>query len=248
MVTIYDLLEVEENASKEEIEKSYQNLLLEYQINPNLTDQENKENEMILNKLKIAYEILMDDDKRTKYDKSLSQKKAEELLKNVSTTSDKEVEVKEDNLKVDNNSNNVNSREKTSIENKENNYYEDEADDNEVVLSQEDQAKIKKAAKRDFKNNLKKAQKMEEEYNQAYTKAYNDYLRKAGYKVKEPLTLKRLLRTIITIIVIIFVFWILWIIPPIHKVLVNIYEDNFIIKSLVDIFKIIFQSIFSIFK
>ena len=49
-------------------------------------------------------------------------------------------------------------------------------------------------------------------------------------------------------IVIIFVFWILWIIPPIHKVLVNIYEDNFIIKSLVDIFTIIFQSIFSIFK
>ena len=48
MVTIYDLLEVAENASKEEIEKSYQNLLLEYKIDPILSEQENKENEMIL--------------------------------------------------------------------------------------------------------------------------------------------------------------------------------------------------------
>ena len=39
MVTIYDLLEVEENASKEEIEKSYQKLVIEYQINPTLNDE-----------------------------------------------------------------------------------------------------------------------------------------------------------------------------------------------------------------
>ena len=38
MVTIYDLLEVNEKASKEEIEKSYQKLVLEYQTNPVKTE------------------------------------------------------------------------------------------------------------------------------------------------------------------------------------------------------------------
>ena len=39
MVTIYELLEVQENASKEEIEKSYQKLILEYQKNPSLSEE-----------------------------------------------------------------------------------------------------------------------------------------------------------------------------------------------------------------
>ena len=74
MVTIYDFLEVDENASKEEIERAYHNLVLEYKVNPVLSEKENKENELILNKLKIAYEILMDDEKREKYNKDLAKK------------------------------------------------------------------------------------------------------------------------------------------------------------------------------
>lgn len=245
MTTIYDLLEVKENASKEEIEKSYQNLILEYQINPILSEKENKENEMILNKLKIAYGILMDDEKRKKYDKDLANKRAEELLKNVSTKIDQ-------------------SSEETTIKNGEEKDFYDEEDNSEeysnlnstnneeveeeIVLSKKDQNEVKKAAQRDFKENLKKAQKIEEEYNQAYNKAYNDYLKKMGYKVKEPLTLKRILNTIIIIVVTIVVCFILWKIPPIHRILVNIYEENFIIKSLVDIILIFFKSIFGIFK
>ena len=98
MVTIYDLLEVSENASKEEIEKSYQKLVIEYQINPNLTDLENKENEMILNKLKIAYGIVMDDEKRKRYNNDLAQKRAEKLIKEVAISDDNE---NEDNNKIE---------------------------------------------------------------------------------------------------------------------------------------------------
>lgn len=267
MVTIYDLLEVREDASKEEIGKAYRDLALEYKVNPSLSEKENKENEMVLNKLKIAYEILMDDEKRKKYDKDLAQKRAEELLRNVSTSSDESdtedtineeksenVENRE-NVTVSSNGRNIKKTENikkeynNSNKNEESYYDEDEEneyDENEeVVLSKKDQKSIQKAAQKDFKNNLKKAQKIEEEYNQAYNKAYNDYLRKLGYKVKEPITLKRIAKTIITILVIIIVCFILWKIPPIHKILVNVYEDNIIIKSLVDIVKIIFQSIFS---
>jgi len=44
MVTIYDLLEVDEKASKQEIEKSYQRLILEYHKDPKLTEEENADN------------------------------------------------------------------------------------------------------------------------------------------------------------------------------------------------------------
>ena len=82
MVTIYDLLEVNEDASKEEIEQSYQNLVIEYQTNPINTPEENKQNEMILNKLKMGYEILMNDEKRKKYDKLKSQKEKFKYFQN----------------------------------------------------------------------------------------------------------------------------------------------------------------------
>ena len=101
MITIYDLLEVDEKASKEEIEKAYLGMIVRYGKDPNLTAEENEQSEMILNKLKLAYEILMDDDKRAKYDKQLSQKKAEELLKNVSKPKVEETipEVKSEEIK-----------------------------------------------------------------------------------------------------------------------------------------------------
>ena len=90
MITIYDLLEVNENASKEEIEKSYQQLILRYHKDPKLDEEANQDNEIILNKLKIAYDILSDEEKREKYDKDLANKRAEELIQNVSVHSSQE--------------------------------------------------------------------------------------------------------------------------------------------------------------
>ena len=43
-VTVYDLLEVNENASKEEIEKSYLKLVNEYKLDPTLSQEENNDN------------------------------------------------------------------------------------------------------------------------------------------------------------------------------------------------------------
>ncbi len=228
MVTIYDLLEVSENASKEEIEKSYQKLVIEYQINPNLTDLENKENEMILNKLKIAYGIVMDDEKRKRYNNDLAQKRAEKLIKEVAISDDNE---NEDNNKIE----------------EDKRFYEEEIANEEILTREEKNAAIK-AAQKQFKENLKKAQKIEEEYNQAYNKAYNDYLKKVGLKSQGSLTLSKIKITLITIVVIVVICAIAWNIPPIKRILVSLYEENFIIKSLVDIFSIFLKAIIGIFK
>lgn len=245
MVTIYDLLEVDEKASKEEIEKAYQKLILEYAQDPKLTPKENADNELILNKVKIAYEILMNDEKRAMYDKELSKKKAEELIKNISVNREESI----DETKEQENTSNLN---KNSYEYNDEDYNDDNEEnleeDQEITLSKEEQKRLQKAAQNEFKANLRKAQKAEEEYNKAYNEAYNNYMRKMGYKVKEPITLKRIMNVVIFIIATIIVCLIAWVIPPIRNLLINLYNENIIIKSLVDIVGIIFKSIIGIFS
>ncbi len=230
MVTIYKLLEVREDASKEEIEKSYQKLILEYQINPSLTEEENHENEMILSKLKMAYEILMNDQKRKKYDNDLAKKRAEKLIENVvvGLKEDRHIPIQEED--------NFNEQDMINKEPKE-----------EAILTEKEKIETRKAAQREFNQNLKKAIQIEEEYNQAYNKAYNDYLKKIS-RSQGASILGIIKNTIITLLVIIIVCFIAWNIPPIKNILSNIYEDNFIIKSLVDIFIMLLKSITSIFK
>lgn len=247
MVTIYDLLEVDEKASKEEIEKAYQKLVLEYGQDPKLTPKENADNELILNKVKIAYEILMSDEKRAKYDKDLSKKRAEELIKNV-TVSEAKKEVKEEpKVQEEDTSNQYNDDEYDDSEDDEDISY-NQVEEQEVTLSKEEQKRVQKAAQNEFKANLRKAQKAEEEYNKAYNEAYNNYMKKMGYQVKEGSIFKRIMNVVILIIVIIVVCFIAWLIPPVRNSLIDLYNENIIIKALVDIVGMIFKAIFSIFK
>ena len=255
IVTVYDLLEVKEDASKEEIEKSYLNLVNEYRVEPNQSEQVRNENELILKKLKLAYDILSDDAKRKKYDNDLAQKRAEELIKNVSIKPEEPKEEKIEETKKEIVQNECqetlqgNIQENTNIKYKkaEKDEYEDESRP-EIELSDIEKKKIKKAAEKELKDNIKKAQKAEEEYNRAYNEAYNDYLRKMGYSVKEPWTWKRVKNLLITIIAIIFTIILIWLLPPTRSLIIQIYEENFIVKSLVDIVVMLFEAIISAFK
>lgn len=243
MVTLYDLLDVKSTSSKEEIEESYKSLIVEYATNPNLSEEENKENELIISKLKMAYEILIDDEKRKKYDATLAKKKAEALLQNVSIKhEDEKMEEKEEQATKEEF---VETNEIAQISQADEE--EDDIEEN-TELTKEEQKKLRQAAQKEFKTNLKKAQKAEEEYQQAYNEAYNNYLRKMGYQVKEPWTLKRVKNVVIFVFAIIIACVLLWIIPPTRNILINLYKENFIIKSLVDIVGILINAILSIFK
>lgn len=248
MVTLYDLLDVKDDASKEEIEESYKSLIIEYATNPNLSEEENKENELIISKLNMAYEILIDEEKRKKYDASLAKKKAEALLQNVSVK--QEEEIPEENAVVKEEIEEYIETNETAEFSKtveEEQAYE-ETSDEDVSLTKEEQKKLRQAAQKEFNTNLKKAKKAEAEYEQAYNEAYNNYLRKMGYQVKEPWTLKRVKNVAIFIIAIIITCVLIWIIPPTRNILINIYENNFIVKALVDIVGMLVNAILSIFK
>lgn len=266
MVSLYKFMEVDENASKEEIEKSYKSLLLKYRVDPSQSEEENKDNEMIINKLKMAYDILSNDEKRAAYDKSLANKRTEELLKTVELPQKKETEEPKKEEKVEEKTETVSSPSVQSTATKAAPKQTPSVDATKTVtqtydipddsynteraaeLTKEEQAKIKRAAEEEFKINLQKAQKAEEEYNEAYNKAYKEYLRKMGYQVKEPWTWKRVKNLIILIVAIIITCFILWMIPPIRSSLIELYESNQIIKGVVDIFLALLRAIIGIFK
>ena len=93
-----------------------------------------------------------------------------------------------------------------------------------------------------------KVKKAEEEYNSAYNEAYRKYMKKLGYDTNEHNILMKIRNVLIVVIAVIIVCLIAWIIPPVRKILINIYEDNIIIKYFVDIIGALLKSIASIFE
>ena len=80
MKTLYDLLEVSRYASNEVIEKAYKILAKKY--HPDLQSEENKKiAEEKMKKINLAYETLINEEKRKKYDAELAKKEEEERIK-----------------------------------------------------------------------------------------------------------------------------------------------------------------------
>ena len=255
MITIYDILEIDENASKEEIDTAYSKMLYAYRQDPSFSDEKNKENEMIVNKIKIAYEILSDDAKRKKYDSDLSKKRAENLLNGLNRKEEKASEEARDEYENEDDDSPIRKPEKKkkikkeSSANKRKEYDFDDGDehtyDNElkddyeddVELTKEEQEKLKRAAKEEFQKNLIKAKKAEEEYKKAYEEAYNQYMKKNSYASNGSMTLRKFVTIFITIVVSIVVFFILFHIPPVKNAFKTLYDENEIIRTIVDIFK-----------
>lgn len=72
MEDYYELLEISKNASKEVIEKAYKALIRKY--HPDLADADKKlEYEEKMKKINLAYETIIDDDKRREYDMRLKE-------------------------------------------------------------------------------------------------------------------------------------------------------------------------------
>lgn len=78
--TLYEVLEVSENASAEVIEKAYKVLAKKY--HPDLQSEANKKSaENKMKKINEAYDVLGNEEKRKEYDKVLEQEREEQGLK-----------------------------------------------------------------------------------------------------------------------------------------------------------------------
>ncbi len=94
-------------------------------------------------------------------------------------------------------------------------------------------------------NNYENARKVQKEVNRTYENAYNNYFRNWVYKIKEPWTLKRFLELLKAIAVFAIIVLVIWIFPPTHKMLMELYENNFIVKGIINIISNIFQGIWN---
>lgn len=116
------------------------------------------------------------------------------------------------------------------------NRYEEEYDENEDEYSEP-------LTKKQIKEQRRQERKAQKEYREEQERQYARYMRSLGYKVKERWTLKRFIRLLKAIVVIIIFLLIIWIFPPTHKLLVEVYEQNSIIRAMVEIFINIFKGI-----
>ena len=222
--TLYEILEVSENASPEIIEKAYKTLAKKY--HPDLQEEANKSRaEAMMKKINEAYDVLGNEEKRKTYNAELEAKREQEELERQSTQG---FQGYNGNMQYQNG--NYANYSNSNANNQNANYnYEKERLKYEKKLQAEE---------------LKQRQKMQDNLNKEYQNAYENYLRSLGYKIKHKWTKENTRDLLITIGILIIVFAILWFIPPTHDWLVNFYESNVILKTIVDIVVAIVTGIF----
>ena len=230
MKTLYEILEVSENASAEVIEKAYKVLAKRY--HPDLQAPEDKAKaEKKMKEINEAYEILGDEAKRKEYDNKLSLERQAEKERN---------KLKEE-ANAQYNKNNIN--EQQSYQNYGQPYYNGQNhtynDYQKPINNNTDYEENLRQREEAFKNQQKMQEEMQknmqEQYEQRYQQAYEDYLRSLGYRIKHKWTWKNYRDLLITILVIVVICLILWIFPPTNKLIMDFYNSNQVVKATVDV-------------
>lgn len=254
--TLYDLFKVKENATQEQIKEAYDKILKKADSLP----QNDKIVEQV-RRVKIAYGILSDVEKRKKYDLDLATKKVDELLENVKIKQD--ISKDEDEQEDDINEQSIELMNEEKIKQAIDQQVEkmtkmhsvrelkENADKKRMEKKAQEEA-LQKQAKKQARKERRQAKKEQQLKREMEINAYGEFLSRQGYKVKYPWTWLRIKRLFITILATIIVMVIAWHIPYVRKMLMDLYNENFIIRTLtnlvVSIFQTILQGIKSIFK
>ncbi len=94
-----------------------------------------------------------------------------------------------------------------------------------------------------IKEHIKKQKRERKELQEEQERIYRNYMRSLGYRIKERWTLKRFIKLLEAIGIFLIAILIIWFFPPTHKLIVQTYEENEIIKIIVDIILNIIQGI-----
>lgn len=209
MSNLYEVLEVSEKASKEIIEKAYKVLAKRY--HPDLQEEKDKKQaEEKMKQINEAYTILIDDEKRKAYDIELNAKRQEEIQRKM-----------QENTKVNNEITRVEQEAFNDLQNA------------NMKRQKEEQDKINRKLEEEQKSNM---EKLQADLQRTYSNAYNNYLRSLGYKIKEPWTLKRFIELMKVLIILAVIIIFIWFFPPTHKLIIDFYEQNVVLKFIIDIF------------
>ncbi len=224
MKTLYEVLEVSENASKEIIEKAYRVLAKKY--HPDLQTAENKQKaENKMKEINEAYSILGDETKRREYDNQLaSQREANKIR-----------------YETNNEAQNYQNANQGAYYKQQNNSQQPHYEAQNATYSQkqrptqEEYRKAKRMQEEAIRRQQQMEQEMQAQYEQKYQRAYENYLRSLGYKIKYKWTWKNYKDFFITILIITGICTVLWFFPPTHNMIMDFYNSNAIVKTIVDV-------------
>ncbi|MCI8277051.1 MAG: hypothetical protein HFJ46_03885 [Clostridia bacterium] len=238
MKSLYDLLGVSEKAERQDILNAYNNII-------NRQTDERK-----VNQLKIAVDILLNPEKRKRYDSDLNKMRAEELIKSVDVSSKSEEIINQNKEEIDNEEYKKNL-ENVILEEAKRQLDEKARKEKEILSHNAIKSEFEKIEEKEYEKALKKEEKLRKkeirkaklEYKEAYAEAYHEELKKMGYDVKAPWTRKRIKSLIISLVTVIVIIFIVSKIPFVRNAFKDLYDSNIIIKSLVDIFISILNAI-----
>lgn len=214
----YDILQINQNASPEIIEKAYKTLAKKY--HPDLQEENNKkEAEEILKEINEAYEILSNPDKKALYDQNLKNETISQEDYEKMYVQNEELKEELNNLK-----NNTPNTQYSNI-NQEN---------FDAIKKEEQELEYKK-------RQLQYQEQMEQARQKAYHDAYIQDLKNRGYRIKYKKSIKDYLKGIISIIIVIIILILLWHVPFIQNFFMNLYENNESIHYAVDFFTNLFN-------
>ena len=203
----YDILEINENASPEIVEKAYKTLAKKY--HPDLQEENLKqEYENKLELINEAYEVLSNEQKRIQYNLELKEKRS-----------------------LDNQNINSNTTRNNNYENQ-TNYQNYEQPIHKDINEEQRRNQIEKQRKYEEEYN----RQINNAINQAYHDAYIQDLKNRGYKIKYKKTFKDYIKNFITIIIVIFILFLLLQTPFVKNYFINLYNNNEIIQYLVNVF------------
>lgn len=215
----YDILEINRNASPEIIEKAYKTLVKKY--HPDLQEDGLKQEcEAKLKGINEAYEVLSDSSKKELYDSKLKQE--EEQAKQQDSWFYQEHTTQPNEKKQD-----------------EAFYQAQQLARNQALEQAQKQAE--EQARLQAMEQARYEQQMNQAINKAYHDAYIQDLKNRGYKIRYKKTFKDYVRGIISIIAVVAILVLLWHVPFVHNFFINIYEENEITHTAVDIITNIFK-------
>lgn len=217
MANYYEILEVNEKASVEVIDKAYRVLAKKY--HPDVFQGDKAEAEKMMKQLNEAYDVLSDETRRSNYDAVLLRKKQLEQAKT--------------NASVYSSTSNSQSQEQPTLRKRpiSNNVRPQENNDTPITNPSK-YNKDKFIIDTTYMSDKQK-KKIEKKLQERYIEAYDNYLRERGYKLKYKWTPKRILTAIAIVVITILIFALLFCIPPINDYFTSLYNDNILIRFVV---------------
>ena len=234
----YKILEVDKNASSEVIDKAYKALAKKY--HPDLQDDSNKaQAEEKLKLINEAYSVLSDPSSRAKYDSTLKESEISQEEFSRLSRENQALYNELNNLK-NGSYKRTNSHFNSSDNNNYSNTINENANTNNNVNTSTNnkpsQEEILKTINDKYKREIEYEKQIQEARQNAYRDAYIQDLKNRGYKIRYKKSLNDYLKSFLALVITIAIIVLLVQIPFIKNFFINIYEDNPIIKAVVDIF------------